>query len=137
MNEDLDILFDRYLSNELSEAERISCDERLANDMEFSKAFELHQLVIAGIQQHAQSDIRSELSTIYNNNKPQTDNQTYQPSIKGFNWVSFLIRTVIVLFLLSLLYVVVSIVTHKTIIKNKWIETYTLTKKLEKISLRI
>ena len=123
MNEELDILFDRYLSNELSEAEKKSFDERLADDMEFSKAFELHQLVIAGIQLHAQSDIRSELSTIYNNNKPQIDNQNYQPTIKGFNWFSFLFRSVIVLFLLSLLYVVVSIVTHKTIIKNKWIET--------------
>lgn len=123
MNEEFDILFDRYLSNELSEADKKSFDERLASDMEFSKAFELHQLVIAGIQLHAQSDIKSELSSIYNNNIPQIDNQNYQPTIKGFNWFSFLIRTVIVLFLLSFFYVVVSIVTHKTIIKNKWIET--------------
>ena len=135
MNEDLDILFDRYLSNELSEAEKNSFDERLADDIEFSKAFELHQLIIAGIQLHAQSDIKSELSSIYNNNKPQIDNQPYQPTIKGFNWFSFLFRSVIVLFLLSLLYVVISIVTHKTIIKNKWIETKiswidTTTKKL-------
>jgi hypothetical protein len=123
MNEELDILFDQYLNNELSVADKISFDERIENDIEFKEAFELHQLIITGIQLQAQNEIKSELSSIYTNNQSEIDNQPYQPTIKGFNFFSFLVKSIFWLIILSSIYILFSIYTHKTIIKNKWIET--------------
>jgi hypothetical protein len=52
-------LFDQYLLNQLSEAERKAFEERLQNDLEFKEAFEIHQLLVQGIQFHGKAELKN------------------------------------------------------------------------------
>jgi hypothetical protein len=51
-------LFDQYLLNQLSEAERKAFEERLQNDLEFKEAFEIHQILVQGIQFHGKAELK-------------------------------------------------------------------------------
>jgi hypothetical protein len=51
-------LFDQYLLNQLSEAERKAFEERLLNDTEFKDLFEIHQILVQGIQFHGKAELK-------------------------------------------------------------------------------
>ncbi len=58
-NETHNELFDQYLLNQLSEAERKAFEVRLQNDLEYKEAFEIHQILVQGIQFHGKAELKN------------------------------------------------------------------------------
>lgn len=59
-------LFDNYLFENISDADKLAFDERLKTDAEFALAFEKHKTLIEGLNQHEQrTHLKQILSTIH------------------------------------------------------------------------
>lgn len=131
MSENNDILFDEYLNNQLNIDERIAFEQRLSQDEEFRKMFELHKQILLGISLVGENNLQNELTTIYTSNLNDISNKKYQPSINnnGFSLLSFLFRLFFIAFILFAVFTVLIVTNnfpfhHKKVDNYKiWVET--------------
>jgi hypothetical protein len=54
-------LFDRYLRGELPPGELAAFDRMLADDQDFARSFEIHKILISGIQDHGRQELKDYL----------------------------------------------------------------------------
>ena len=83
MTEENNILFDRYLSGEMSAVEMNSFQEQLSLDSTFKADFELYESMLTGIKSSGRESILSEIKSETSSISPKK----YNPSSKGgFNF---------------------------------------------------
>lgn len=52
-------LFDQYLLNQLGEVQKKAFEERLSNEPNFKEEFEIHKILVQGIQQHGREELKN------------------------------------------------------------------------------
>ena len=52
-------LFDQYLLNQLSEEQKSAFEDRLSKEPDFKEEFEIHQLLVQGIQLHGKAELKN------------------------------------------------------------------------------
>ena len=52
-------LFDQYLLNQLSEEQKRAFEERLSKEPDLKEEFEIHQLLVQGIQFHGKAELKN------------------------------------------------------------------------------
>ena len=94
MNENLDILFDKYSKGNLSSNELSEFNKRLSDDKSFEEAFVLYLTLTQGLKLEGRSALKQEVADVMNNVKPQE----YKPKgNSGWSYLSFFISTTFLL----------------------------------------
>ena len=83
MQEDWDILFDNYLENRLSNAEKLNFEQRYLNDISFKTAFQEHEQTIENIKQYSRLELKASLVTIGSNLQKSNEFDDYKANKSG------------------------------------------------------
>lgn len=95
MEDTLYILFDNYLENRLSDAEKENFEQRYHNDIDFRDAFKEHENTLHQIKQFARFELKTSLISIGNQLTKEKEFDDYKPNKNGgFNlakWIKWII----------------------------------------------
>ena len=103
MEDTLYILFDNYLENRLSDAEKEIFVQRYQNDMDFREAFKEHEHTVNQVKQYARIELKTALLNIGNQLKKENQFDDYSPNKKASVNLSRIIKWLITAGLISAL----------------------------------
>jgi hypothetical protein len=81
MQDNREILIDKFFSNELSADEQLQFEQLLRNDAGFRSEVELHADLLGGIKKYGKTFLKAELADVYKEVKPEI--KSYKPSSGG------------------------------------------------------
>ncbi len=84
MQDNRDILLDKFFSGELTAEEQLQFEKLLTEDAAFRNEVEAHRDVIGGIEKYGDQFMRAELASVYNEVK--NDLPEYKPAKAKTNW---------------------------------------------------